>query len=72
MCNTTSHTLLPCDFTLVDLVAAWSTGVATMSSLAQLQFQDTERQRQHRRDDMRPTETGNTGSEQLFMMPTEQ
>jgi len=38
VCNTTSHTLLPCDFTLVDLMAAWSTGVATMSSLGQLQF----------------------------------
>ena len=36
----TSHTLLPYDFTLVDL----STGVATMSSLAQLQVQDAEGQ----------------------------
>ena len=32
-----SHTLLPCNFTLVDLTAALSTGVATVSSLAQLQ-----------------------------------
>jgi len=32
-----SHVLLPCDITLVDLIAALSTGVATMSSLAQLQ-----------------------------------
>ena len=36
----TSHTLLPYNFTLVDL----STGVATMSSLALLQGQDAEGQ----------------------------
>ena len=33
----TSHTLLPCDFTLVDLMAALSTGITTMSNQAQLQ-----------------------------------
>ena len=32
---------------------------------------DTEKQRQHRRDDMRLTESGNTKSEQLLMMLTE-
>jgi len=32
-------------------MAALSTGVATMSSLAQLWVQDTEKQRQHRRND---------------------
>ena len=32
----TSHTLLPCKFTLVDLMAALNTGVATVSSLAQI------------------------------------
>jgi len=36
--------LLSCDFTLVDLTTALSTGVATMSSLAQLR-----EQRQRRR-----------------------
>ena len=32
----TSHTLLPCKFTLVDLMAALNTGVTTVSSLAQI------------------------------------
>ena len=32
---TCAHALLPYDFTLVDLTAGLSTGVATMSSLAQ-------------------------------------
>jgi len=41
----TSHTLLPCDFTLVDLTAALSAGIATMSSLAQLRVWDTKAQR---------------------------
>ena len=38
-----SHTLLPCDFALVNLMAALSirTGVASMSSLAQLGVQGT-------------------------------
>ena len=44
----TSCTLLPCYFTLVDLTAALSTGVATMSSLAQLWVWDIEEQRQRR------------------------
>jgi len=38
----TSRTLLTCNFTLADLTAAFSTGVATMSSLVELQFRDTE------------------------------
>ena len=32
---------------------------------------DTEKQRQRRRDDMRLTESGNTSSEQLLVVPTE-
>ena len=32
---------------------------------------DTEKQRQHRRDDKRLTESRNARSEQLLMMPTE-
>ena len=32
---------------------------------------DTEKQRQHRRDDVRLTESGNTRSEQLLVVPTE-
>jgi len=32
---------------------------------------DTEKQRQHRRNDVRLTESGNARSEQLLMMPTE-
>ena len=50
----TSHKLLPCDITLVDLTAAlqfeYSTGVATVLSLAQLQVQDAEEQRQRRHE----------------------
>jgi len=42
-----------------------------MSSLAQLQVQDTEKQRQHRCNNARLTESRNTRSEQLLMMPTE-
>ena len=37
----TSHTVLPRDFTLVDLMAALSTGVGTMSRLPQLKVRDT-------------------------------
>ena len=32
---------------------------------------DTEKQRQHRRDDARLTESGNARSEQLLVVPTE-
>ena len=42
------HTLLPCDLTLADLTAALSTGVATVSSLAQLRVRDAKQQRQCR------------------------
>ena len=46
----TSCTLLPCNFTLVDLSAVLqfehSTGVATMSSVAQLQVRHSQEQRQ--------------------------
>jgi len=45
----TSCTLLLCDFILVDL-AALSTGVATMSSLAQLQVSDIEKQCRRKAD----------------------
>jgi len=60
-----SPTLLPFDFTLVGLTAALSTGVATMSSLAQLRVQDTEEWRQCRCGDARLTENRNGKSEQL-------
>ena len=54
-----SHTLLPCNFNLVDLMAmALGTDVAT---LAPLRVLDTEEQRQHRRN---AVESGNTRSEQ--------
>lgn len=46
-----SHiSLLPCDFTL-------STGVANVSSLAQLRVRDTKKQKQRRHDDARLTES---------------
>ena len=32
---------------------------------------DTEKQRQHRRDDVRLTESGNARTEQLLVVPTE-
>jgi len=47
-----------------------STGVATMSSLAQLRAHDTTKQRQHRCNNVRLTESGNTRSKQLLVMPT--
>ena len=50
--------LLPCDFTL-------STGVANMSSLAQLRVRDTKKQKQRGHDDARMTESRNTRNEQL-------
>ena len=56
----TSRTLLPRIFTLVNLTAALRTGVATMSSLAQLQVQDSEEQKQCRRNDARLTESANS------------
>ena len=68
----TMHALLPCDFTLVDLMSALSTGVATISSLAQLRVGDTGEQRQCRCDDVRLTVSRNARSEQLLMIPTEQ
>jgi len=48
--------------------AALSTGVATMSSLAQLR--DAEKQRQHRCDDSKLAKSGSDRSEQLLMMLT--
>ena len=50
--------------------AALSTGVATMSSLAQLdlQVQGTEEQRQLRCDDVKLIESGNARSKQLLAM----
>ena len=54
-----SHiSLLSCDFTL-------STGVANMSSLAQLRVRDTKKQKQRRHDDARLTESRNARNEQL-------
>jgi len=45
----TSHTLLPCDFTCSTWQLLWVlAGVATMSSLAELQLWDTKEQRQCR------------------------
>ena len=67
----TSRTFLACDFTLADLTAAFSTGVATTSSLVELQFQDTEEHMQCRHDNVRLTESRNTRSEQLVVVPTE-
>ena len=52
-------------------MAALSTGVATVSSLAQLRVQDTNKQKQCRHNDTRLTESGNARSEQLLVMPTE-
>ena len=62
-----SHVLLPCDITLVDLTAAWSTGVATMSSLAQLGVQEW---RQPTHKDARLIKIRNARSKQLLVMPT--
>ena len=47
--------------------ATLSTDVANMGSLAQLRVWDTEKQRQCRRDDVRPTERGNAKSKQLLV-----
>ena len=63
--------LLQCEFTLAGLTAALSTGVATMSSLAQIYVRDTKKQMQHRCDDARLTKIRNTRSKQLRVMPTE-
>jgi len=54
-------------------MAALSTGghVATMSSLAQLQVQDTKKQRQCRCESTRMTESKNGKGKQLLMMSTE-
>ena len=52
-------------------MAALSTGVATVSSLAQLQVQDTNKQKQCRHNDARLTKSGNTRGEQLLVTPTE-
>ena len=63
----TSHTLLPCDLTLVDFgnvdgCFAWLLWVAYHSYDFEM---DTEKQRQCRRDNVRLTESGNAWSEQL-------
>jgi len=55
----TSHTLLPRDFTSVELTADLSTDVATKSSLTQLWVWETEKR-----------QCGNARSE-LLVMPTE-
>jgi len=61
-----SGILLPCDLTL-------STGVATVSSLAQLQVPDSEKQRQRKRrlNDVGLTKSENARSEQLLVMHAE-
>ena len=59
-----SHVLLPCDITLVDLTAALSTGVATMSTLAQLQVQE---RRQLTHKDAREYLSGLECSEAVFI-----
>jgi len=46
----------------VNLTAALSTGIATMGSRAQLQVWDTKKQRQHRHDHGRRTESRNARS----------
>ena len=51
--------------------AALSTGVATMSTLAELQVQDTKKQRQHKQYDVRLAKSGNARCEQVLVMPTE-
>ena len=57
-----SHTLLPCDFISVNLTAALSTGIDTMSSYKFTSRGNT---------DVKLTESGNTSSKQLLVMPTE-
>jgi len=67
-----SHTLLPCDYTLVklaSLTAALSTGVATLSSLAQLRIWS---RGNIGRDDARLTKSGNSRSKQLHVSSAEQ
>ena len=59
--------LLPCDF-ISSILAALSTGAATMSSLAEW---DAEKQRQCKHNSVRLTESGNARSKQLLVMPTE-
>ena len=67
-----SCTLLPCDYTLVklaSLTAALSTGIATLSSLAQLWVWS---RGNTGCDDARLTKSGNSRSKQLLVSPTEQ
>ena len=67
----TLRTSLPCDVTLVNLMAALSAST-TMSSLAQLRVRDVnaQKQRQHRHNDARLTKSGNPKSKQLLVMST--
>ena len=57
-----SHTLLPCNFSLVNWMAALSTGIATMSSLAQCEL---EIPRSKGNVDARLNESGSTRSKQV-------
>ena len=67
-------TLLQCNFTLVNLTAALCTGVATVycessRTVTSSRYPGAE---QCRCNNMRLTESKNTRSEQLLLMPTEQ
>jgi len=66
----TSRTLLPCDLTILLSTSARLLCVATILCVVYHSYEiemDTEKQRQHRRDDMRLTESGNTRSKQLHI-----
>ena len=69
----TSYTLLLCDLTWVEFGSLDGCFVQLLW-VVQHSYEykvDTEKQRQHRHDDARLTESGNARSEQLLVMPTE-
>ena len=68
----TSPTLVPCDFTWVDLMAVFEY-LDSYQQYEQSSTVTTSRWRRgNRHDDVRLTKSGNARSERLLMMPTEQ
>ena len=71
MCIHTYH--MPNNYVAIWMAAfRSSTGVATMSSLSQLQVQDTEEQKQCRCDVVRLAEIRNARRKKLLMIPIEE
>ena len=68
MCNNYVTYIIAMPLCLIDLTAALRTGVAAMSSLAQLQVRDAKKQRQHGRNKVKLTKSRNGRGEQLLVM----